>query len=49
VQRRLGHKKPSITLDLYVHLWEEDDSDDAAVMAEILGPCAPTVPPQPVT
>lgn len=45
VQRRLGHKKPSITLDLYVHLWEEDDSDDAAVMAGILGPCAPSVPP----
>ncbi|MEU4964184.1 tyrosine-type recombinase/integrase [Streptomyces smyrnaeus] len=38
VQRRLGHQKPSITLDLYVHLWDEDDSDDTALMTEILGP-----------
>ncbi|WP_419994759.1 tyrosine-type recombinase/integrase [Streptomyces boninensis] len=33
VQRRLGHAKPSITLDLYVHLYE-DGEDDTAVLID---------------
>ncbi|OEV03823.1 integrase [Streptomyces nanshensis] len=36
VQRLLGHAKPSITLDLYVHLWEDDEDDTAALIDEIL-------------
>jgi len=36
VQRRLGHAKPSITLDLYVHLWEDDEDDTAALIDEAL-------------
>ncbi|HEV2347402.1 MAG TPA: site-specific integrase [Actinocrinis sp.] len=34
VQRRLGHSKPSITLDVYSHLWPEaEDTSRAAVEA----------------
>lgn len=36
VQRRLGHAKPSITLDLYVHLYEDDDDTTAALIDEAL-------------
>ncbi|MFH0244446.1 tyrosine-type recombinase/integrase [Streptomyces sp. HK10] len=36
VQRRLGHAKPSITLDLYVHLWEDDEDDTAALIDDAL-------------
>lgn len=37
VQRRLGHAKPSITLDLYVHLWEDDEDDTAELIDKIIG------------
>ncbi|MFD8481389.1 tyrosine-type recombinase/integrase [Kitasatospora sp. NPDC059673] len=34
VQRRLGHAKPSITLNTYTHLWpDEEDSTRAATEA----------------
>lgn len=36
VQRRLGHAKPSITLDLYVHLYEDDEDDTAAIIDKII-------------
>ncbi|MEU9789072.1 site-specific integrase [Streptomyces sparsogenes] len=36
VQRRLGHAKPSITLDLYVHLWEDDEDETAELIDKIL-------------
>ena len=36
VQRRLGHAKPSITLDLYVHLWEDDEDDTAELIDKTL-------------
>jgi integrase len=36
VQRRLGHAKPSITLDLYVHLWEDDEDETATLIDEVL-------------
>lgn len=36
VQRRLGHRKPSITLDLYVHLYEDDDTDETRLVEEVL-------------
>ncbi|MFF7854108.1 tyrosine-type recombinase/integrase [Streptomyces sp. NPDC007904] len=36
VQRRLGHAKPSITLDLYVHLYEDDEDTTAAIIDEAL-------------
>lgn len=44
VQRALGHSKPSITLDVYSHLWEsaEDKTRSAAqgLMEAVLGPAA---------
>ncbi|MEU1908147.1 site-specific integrase [Streptomyces hygroscopicus] len=36
VQRVLGHAKPSITLDYYVHLWEDDEDDTANLMERVL-------------
>lgn len=36
VQRRLGHAKPSITLDLYVHLYEDDDDTTSVLIDEAL-------------
>ncbi|MFH8343759.1 tyrosine-type recombinase/integrase [Streptomyces sp. NPDC018045] len=36
VQRLLGHAKPSITWDLYVHLWEDDEDDTADIMDAVL-------------
>ncbi|MFJ9858900.1 tyrosine recombinase XerC [Streptomyces albogriseolus] len=36
VQRRLGHAKPSITLDLYVHLYEDGEDTTAALIDEAL-------------
>jgi integrase len=36
VQRRLGHAKPSITLDLYVHLYEDDEDTTATLIDEAL-------------
>lgn len=36
VQRRLGHAKPSITLDLYIHLYQDDEDTTAALIDEAL-------------
>ncbi|MCZ1015711.1 tyrosine-type recombinase/integrase [Streptomyces noursei] len=36
VQRLLGHAKPSITWDLYVHLWEDDEDDTADIIDAVL-------------
>lgn len=38
VQVRLGHSKPSITLDKYVGFWPDDEDTTAAVMESVLGP-----------
>ncbi|MBW8704415.1 putative prophage phiRv2 integrase [Streptomyces sp. MBT84] len=37
VQRRLGHAKPSITLDLYIHLYQDEEDTTAALIDEALG------------
>ncbi|ANZ18813.1 tyrosine-type recombinase/integrase [Streptomyces noursei] len=36
VQRLLGHAEPSITWDLYVHLWEDDEDDTADIIDAVL-------------
>jgi integrase len=37
VSRRLGHGSPSITLSVYAHLFEQDDSSAAVAIAGVLG------------
>jgi integrase len=37
ISRRLGHSKPSVTMDVYGHLYERDDSSAALAIARILG------------
>ncbi|MFD5472926.1 tyrosine-type recombinase/integrase [Streptomyces sp. NPDC127105] len=37
VQRRLGHSKPSITLDIYTHLWPDDEDTTRAAVEVVLG------------
>lgn len=37
VQRRLGHSKPSITLDTYTHLWPDDEDTTRAAVEAVLG------------
>ncbi|MFE1250496.1 tyrosine-type recombinase/integrase [Streptomyces sp. NPDC058741] len=37
VQRRLGHSKPSITLDIYTHLWPDDEDTTRAAVESVLG------------
>jgi hypothetical protein len=32
ISRRLGHKNPNVTLNIYAHLFKHDDSDAAAAM-----------------
>jgi integrase len=36
VQRRLGHHSPSFNLKTYAHLFDEQDTKDAAVAEELL-------------
>ncbi|MGW2785173.1 tyrosine-type recombinase/integrase, partial [Streptomyces populi] len=36
VQRRLGHAKPSITLNVYTHLWEAEEDRTADMMEATL-------------
>ncbi|MEV8312560.1 site-specific integrase [Streptomyces sp. NPDC059900] len=36
VQKRLGHAKPSITLNVYTHLWEADVDETADMMEAVL-------------
>jgi integrase len=44
VQKRLGHAKPSITLDIYTHLWPKEDDATAAVVEAALGSVPPLCP-----
>jgi integrase len=37
VQRRLGHSKPSITLDIYTHLWPDEEDTTRAAVESVLG------------
>ncbi|WP_338701293.1 tyrosine-type recombinase/integrase [Streptomyces sp. Q6] len=37
VQRRLGHSKPSTTLDVYVHLWDDVPDTTADAVQGVLG------------
>ncbi|EDY44619.2 integrase [Streptomyces sp. SPB074] len=36
VQRRLGHAKPSVTLNVYTHLWETDEDQTADMIDSVL-------------
>ncbi|MFI1422753.1 tyrosine-type recombinase/integrase [Streptomyces sp. NPDC020731] len=46
VQRRLGHSKPSITLDIYTHLWPDDEDTTRAAVEAVLSD-VPALCPQP--
>ncbi len=37
ISRRLGHAKPSVTLNTYGHLFDHDDSSSAAAIAGVFG------------
>ncbi|MFF3452890.1 tyrosine-type recombinase/integrase [Streptomyces sp. NPDC002730] len=45
VQRRLGHSKPSITLDIYTHLWPDDEDTTRAAVEAMLGDVPALCPP----
>ena len=45
VQRRLGHSKPSITLDIYTHLWPDDEDTTRAAIEAALGDVPALCPP----
>jgi integrase len=45
VQRRLGHSKPSITLDIYTHLWPDDEDTTRAAVEAVLGDVPALCPP----
>jgi len=38
VSNRLGHSKPSITMDVYGHLYQEMQSDAAKIMDDLVIP-----------
>jgi len=38
VSNRLGHSKPSITLDVYGHLYQEIHTDAAKIMDDLVTP-----------
>lgn len=44
VQQRLGHSKPSITLDTYTHLWPDDEDTTRAAVEAVLGDVPPLCP-----
>ncbi|MFH8587368.1 tyrosine-type recombinase/integrase [Streptomyces celluloflavus] len=44
VQKRLGHAKPSITLDTYTHLWPDDEDTTRAAVEAVLGDVPPLCP-----
>ena len=44
VQKRLGHSKPSITLDIYTHLWPDDEDTTRDAVEAILGDVPPLCP-----
>ena len=37
ISRRLGHSKPSVTLDIYGHLYDHDDASSAVAISGVLG------------
>jgi integrase len=37
ISKRLGHKKPSVTLAIYTHMFHSDDSKAAAAINAALG------------
>jgi integrase len=49
VQERLGHTSAQMTLDIYSHLWPEDEDRTRAAVDEVLGGIArpAAAPPQP--
>lgn len=49
VQRRLGHSKPSITLDIYTHLWPDDEDTTRAAVEAVLGDVPALCPPVKIT
>ncbi|MFH9587914.1 tyrosine-type recombinase/integrase [Streptomyces luteogriseus] len=49
VQRRLGHSKPSITLDIYTHLWPDDEDTTRAAVEAVLGDVPVLCPPVKIT
>lgn len=42
--RRLGHSKPSVTLDIYSHLYQESQNDVAKMLDELVTPVAVEMP-----
>ncbi|MFD4630038.1 tyrosine-type recombinase/integrase [Streptomyces sp. NPDC058284] len=44
VQKRLGHAKPSITLDTYTHLWPDEEDTTRAAVESVLGDVPPLCP-----
>ncbi|QMU74269.1 site-specific integrase [Streptacidiphilus sp. P02-A3a] len=44
VQKRLGHAKPSITLDTYTHLWPDEEDTTRAAIESALGAVPPMCP-----
>lgn len=44
VQKRLGHSKPSITLDIYTHLWPDGEDTTAAAVETALSGVPPLCP-----
>ncbi|WP_371654166.1 MULTISPECIES: tyrosine-type recombinase/integrase [unclassified Streptomyces] len=44
VQKRLGHAKPSITLDTYTHLWPDEEDTTRAAVEAALGDVPPLCP-----
>lgn len=49
VQKRLGHSKPSITLDTYTHLWPHQEDTTRDAVEAVLGSDVPPKCPQPLT
>ncbi|WP_313904736.1 tyrosine-type recombinase/integrase [Streptomyces sp. BHT-5-2] len=49
VQRLLGHAKPSITWDLYVHLWEGDEDTPRTPSTRFWPDVSPRVPYRPIS
>lgn len=45
VQRRLGHSKPSITLDIYTHLWPDEEDTTRVAVEAVLGGVPALCPP----
>lgn len=45
VQVRLGHSKPSITLDIYTHLWPNKEDTTRAAVEAVLGDVPALCPP----